>query len=174
MSKINWNAECSYNYENKKRFHNTARTRLRNLAKELGFETGSYDLRSNKGGIAVSGEITLHHENVYIQVSQSCFAHGDILIRTCKGRNDDTGGHNHFAALKCLDDIPALARHVERIAGFNPYRRLENYQVIIRAIHDRGQSQNHAIVELSRRGLWLTDEQKQQADLTSEYQPIKN
>lgn len=67
---MEWYADCSYEPDRKRRFHSTARTRLRRLAQELGFDTGSFDLRSNKGGIAVSGEIILHHERVYVQVCQ--------------------------------------------------------------------------------------------------------
>ena len=57
-----WYARCAYDPEVKQRFHTAARARLRRLATTLGFPSGSFDLRSNPGGIAVSGEITLHHE----------------------------------------------------------------------------------------------------------------
>ena len=67
---MHWYVSCSYEPQHKRRFHSAARTRLRHLAAELGFSRTSFDLRSNKGGIAVSGEITLHHEHVYIQVCQ--------------------------------------------------------------------------------------------------------
>lgn len=40
---------------------------------------------------------------------------------------------------------------------------LPSYAVIIRCIHERGASQQAALVELKRRGLWLTAEQKKQA-----------
>ena len=78
---------------------------------------GSFDIRSNQGGIAVSGEITLHHESVYVQVSQSALGGNmGILIRTCRSRRDYTGGPNNFAALDLLDDIAALAAAVRRVA----------------------------------------------------------
>jgi hypothetical protein len=68
--------------------------------------------------IAVSGEITLHHDRAYIQVGQFGMSSGHgILIRTCKGRKDYTGGANHFVALSMLDDIPALAAAVLAITG---------------------------------------------------------
>lgn len=44
-----------------------------------------------------------------------------------------------------------------------PVRQIEDYAVIIRAIWCRGQDQADATAELKRRGLWLSDEQKQQA-----------
>lgn len=42
-----------------------------------------------------------------------------------------------------------------------------SYIVIIRCIHDRGETQRLALVELNRRGLWLSDEQRVQAGLAS-------
>ena len=113
---MHWYLRCAYAPEQKRCFHAAARARLRKLAATLGFAPASYDLRSNPGGIAVSGEITLHHEHVYIQVSQPATGHDSgILIRTCKGRRDYTGGRNHFAPLSLLDDIPALASRVRAV-----------------------------------------------------------
>ncbi len=118
---MDWYANCSYEPERKRRFHATARARLRKLAAELGLPAGSFDLRSNHGGIAVSGEAILHHEKFYVHVSQPATrANTGILIRTCRGRRDHTGGANHFAPLSLLDDIPALAERVLAVAGDLP------------------------------------------------------
>lgn len=113
---MDWYTSCSYEPDRKRRLHTVARARLRRLAAELGFPRASFDLRSNQGGIAVSGEITLHHERVYVQVCQPATrADTGILIRTCEGRLDYTGGRNHFAPLSMLDDIPALAARVRAV-----------------------------------------------------------
>ena len=113
---FDWSRNVAYNNREKEGFHSTGRARLRKLAGELGFAKGSYDLRSNKGGIAVSGEVTLHHDRVYVQISQSVMGSDKgILIRTCQGRKDYTGGPNNFAPLTLLDDIPALADRVRAI-----------------------------------------------------------
>ena len=113
---IDWYARCAYAPEIKQRFHTAARARLRRLATTLGFPSGSFDLRSNFGGIAVSGEITLHHDDVYIQVCQpATAADSGILIRTCQGRRDYTGGRNRFAPLRLLDDMPGLAAQVRAV-----------------------------------------------------------
>lgn len=113
---MDWYAPCAYADGQKRRFHTCARARLRRLATALGFAPGSYDLRANPGGIAVSGEITLHHETVYVQVSQpAAGADTGILIRQCAGRRDYTGGRNHFAPLALLDDLPLLARRVQAV-----------------------------------------------------------
>jgi len=113
---MDWYASCAYAPEQKRRFHTAARARLRCLATALEFPQGSFDLRSNPGGIAVSGEITLHHEWIYAQVSQPATgADTGILIRTCAGRRDHTGGRNHFAPLSLLDDVAALAARVRAV-----------------------------------------------------------
>jgi hypothetical protein len=83
------------------------------LGQALGFPTGSYDLRSNPAGIAVSGEITLHAEQLYVQVSQPCMGcDTGILFRRCSGRKDYVGGHNNFASLDLLHDPRLLAQRI--------------------------------------------------------------
>lgn len=126
---IDWYARCAYDAAQKRAFHAAARSRLRKLAGALGFPRASIDLRSNAGGIAVSGEVTLHHERVYIQVCQPATgADNGILVRRCQGRRDYTGGRNHFAPLRLLDDLPELASHVCRVmadpTAIDPYARL--------------------------------------------------
>ena len=41
----------------------------------------------------------------------------------------------------------------------------EAFAVILRCVHERGKMQTCALEELSRRGLWLNDDQKRQAGL---------
>lgn len=113
-----WTKSCAYDEAQKRRFHSTARSRLKKLAAELGLAAGTFEVRSNKAGIAVSGEITLHHDRFYLQVCQFGLSSGHgILVRTCKGRKDFTGGPNHFVRFELLDDIPALAADVRTITG---------------------------------------------------------
>jgi hypothetical protein len=121
---MRWMTSCAYNAAQKRCFHATARRRLRGLADLLGWDAATYDLRNNQGGIAVSGEITLHHDRVYIQVSQPATGQDTgILIRTCDGRRDYHGGRNHFASLHLLDDLPALAARIRAVAGGFEERR---------------------------------------------------
>lgn len=110
---INWRKPCSYNPEQKIIFHRGAKCRLRLLAKQLNFDKQDYEIRSNQGGIAVSGEVILHHENVYIHVSLGSLG---ILIRQCDGRKDFTGGPNTWLPLHELDsDLTKLVAHVKKI-----------------------------------------------------------
>jgi hypothetical protein len=110
MTKIDWYKPCACNEPQKHLFHREARKRLQELAEALCLPRHSYDLRSNKAGVAASGEITLHGETLYVQVCQPATgADSGVLIRTCQGRKDFTGGPNHFLPLSALDDIERLA-----------------------------------------------------------------
>lgn len=97
-----WDKSCAYDEQQKQRFHATARSRLKKLAAELGLPPGGFEIRSSKGGVAVSGEVTLHHTGAYIQVGQFGLSSGHgILIRTCRGRGDYSGGPNHSSHSSC-------------------------------------------------------------------------
>ena len=91
----------AYDLEAKRAFHNRARRQLKLLADALGLPPASYDLRSNQGGTAVSGEVTLHADRLYVQACQSATGHDSgILFRTCRDRKDFHGGPNNFASLE--------------------------------------------------------------------------
>jgi hypothetical protein len=106
----------AYDPEAKRLFHSRARSQLRHIATGLGLEPGSYDLRSNQGGIAVSGEITLPGDHLYVQVSQSAMGHhSGVLFRTCKGRKDYVGGPNNFASLDLLNRPNELAHWIREV-----------------------------------------------------------
>jgi hypothetical protein len=116
MPKIDWYKPCAYNEPQKHLFHREARKALQALAEALCLPRQSFRVRSNKGGIAVSGEITLHSTHLYVQVCQPATgADSGVFIRTCKGLDDYTGGPNNFAPLSCLDNIDALAGHCQRV-----------------------------------------------------------
>jgi hypothetical protein len=106
----------AYDDARKREFHRLARHQLGLLAKALDLPPGSFDLRSNMAGIAVSGEITLHGEHIYVQASQPfCGFDTGILIRTCKGRKDYVGGPNNFASLDLLREPERLSRMVRQV-----------------------------------------------------------
>ena len=117
VGRFDFKKHVAYDPEAKRRFHANARRRLLELAAALGLSPCSFDLRSNAGGIAVSGEVTLHADRLYVQVSQPARgADGGILFRSCDGRRDYVGGVNNFASLDLLHDPAALARRI-RLAG---------------------------------------------------------
>lgn len=107
----------------KLKFHKKAKVFLKSYAEDvLNLPSSEYDLRSNKGGDAGSGEVTLHTDKLYIQIS------GDkkILARTCNGRKDYCGNQNNYVNEKDLIAgvcIPAneaygsMAKHMSRVAA---------------------------------------------------------
>jgi hypothetical protein len=108
----------AYDAEAKRAFHDQTRRRLRELATALGLSRDECDLRSNLAGIAVSGEITLHGDRIYVQVSQSVTGpDSGILFRTCEDRQDYVGGANNFASLDLLHRPRELARLIKEKCG---------------------------------------------------------
>lgn len=106
----------AYDAAAKRLFHSRARSQLRRVATALDLQPGDYDLRSNQGGIAVSGEITLHTDHIYVQASQSAMGHhSGVLFRTCKGRKDYSGGPNNFASLDLLNRPDELAHWIREV-----------------------------------------------------------
>lgn len=104
--------------ENKARFHGEGRRVLRQLARELGLEKSEFDLRSNKGGAAVSGEVTLHTDRYYVQLSVSCCAGlGPVMYRLCDGQADYTGKQNHFADVDVLYEPNEFANRLRRLTS---------------------------------------------------------
>lgn len=101
--------DLSYNDEGKQKFHLIGRLALNEIATKMELVPGTFEIRSNKGGIAVSGEVTLHADNVYIQLSQGSFP-GRFMYRHCKGQKDYTGGRNRWMEFKDLLDINAAVR----------------------------------------------------------------
>lgn len=113
-----WDKSCSYDEQQKKTLSYDGAFKAEEARRRTQSATRQLRCRSNKAGMAVSGEVTLHHACAYIQVGQFGFASGHgILIRTCKGRKDYIGGPNHFVDLTMLDDISALAAAVRAITG---------------------------------------------------------
>lgn len=109
LDKLAENTE--YNEEGKMKFHRAVTKTLKAVAVALGLEDSEYSIRSNKGGIAVSGEITLHADFLYVQVSKSVMRSGaTILVRACNGQKDYSGLQNNYAR---AEDIVDPARFVE-------------------------------------------------------------
>jgi len=113
---FDWYQRCAYDGAQKKLFHAKGRAALSALARELRLPSDSYTIRICEGGVAVSGEIILHDERIYIQISQPATgADSGVLIRSCNGRRDYEGGRNHFAPLSLLGEPAALAGYVRAV-----------------------------------------------------------
>lgn len=100
----------AYDPDAKKLFHAEARRALVALADALGYERSDYDVRSNAGGPAVSGEVTMHSSELYVQISCGGFSHnGEVLFRRCNGRRDYSGERNNYAGIREITSPGAFA-----------------------------------------------------------------
>lgn len=115
-SAFDFRKRVAYHKWPKRDFHLAARRQLRRLAEALGLAPGSYDIRNNAGGVAVSGEIILHTDRIYIHVSQPATGHDTgVMFRTCQGRRDYCGGPNNFASLDLLNRPDELASRIKAV-----------------------------------------------------------
>lgn len=100
----------AYNESAKREFLRVAKQMAIHLAVRMGLNEDHYDVRVNKAGIAVSGEVTLHTDRHYVQFGQS--QPGSFLVRSCKGRKDFTGGRNHWVKWEDLRDLDKVAEFI--------------------------------------------------------------
>jgi len=123
MSKlISLQGKCSYNDENKREFERLGKKLARELRKALGFTSESADVRYNAGGIAVSGDVTLHMERVYLTFNADGFSSDlGIMYRHCNGRKDYGAGlstPNHYYSWQLLQMREGFAGLVQTLRAF--------------------------------------------------------
>jgi hypothetical protein len=115
-SAFDFRRRVAYHKWPKREFHLAARRQLRRLAEALSLAPGSYAIRNNAGGVAVSGEIILHAARIYVHVSQPATGHDTgVMFRTCEGRKDYVGGPNNFASLDLLNQPHDLAQRIQEV-----------------------------------------------------------
>lgn len=107
--------------DKKQAFHAAARRFVKELARELHLPIGSFEVRSNLAGIAVSSEFTLHGECLYAQFSESAVCHPGIsaLYRSCNGCHATTGGANHFVRMDELREPGRVQRWLEELRSLH-------------------------------------------------------
>lgn len=106
-------AQCDY--IRKERYRKLGRKILSALAKHMKLQRGEYDIRWNPGGVACSGDHTLHANWFYLALHDNCGL-GQFYFRTCKGRKDYCGGANQIVYWNQLIEggIRDLAWRIER------------------------------------------------------------
>lgn len=88
------NKGVGYDAPAKKLFHTDGRKALKRLADALGLLPEGFTVRSNLSGIAVSGEIMLQTDEIYVELSLGALGPGhEILFRRVNGRGGD---RNHW------------------------------------------------------------------------------
>jgi hypothetical protein len=98
----------------KETLHRSGKRLLLEIAGALKLSPDAYDIRSNKGGNAVMGEVTLHSDHLYLMVHVMT---GElrVLYRTCKGRKDYCGGMNHYVGVSELSSTTASERFISKL-----------------------------------------------------------
>lgn len=108
-------AGVAYDWHDKGEFHRLGHKILFALAQELGLKKGEYDLRHCEGGIAVSGEIILHTDTHYVQLSDCDLG---MMWRKVKSRKDYTGAQNIWVPWSVLPDLKQIAGQMKQTAAF--------------------------------------------------------
>lgn len=88
---------------------------LRQLANRIGLAKGSYDLRFNPGGIAVSGDAILHSDSLYVCMMQSCCGNTGFYFRACEGRKDYHGKANQWMKWEELLNLDTAAARMKKV-----------------------------------------------------------
>lgn len=106
---------ASYDERKKNIYRNLGRKLLKRLVEIMGLQKGEYDLRWNPGGIAVSGDHTLHTDWFYLSLDDN-LGSGWFYYRTVKGRKDYSGGPNIIVTWQNLleHDLEGLAASIVR------------------------------------------------------------
>jgi hypothetical protein len=98
---ISLTSSCGYTEERKETYRKLGRKILKAVADLIGLKKGEYDIRWNSGGIAVSGDHTLHTDKFYLALHDN-LGMDWFYWRTCQGRKDYTGGMNQIYAWTTL------------------------------------------------------------------------
>jgi len=110
-----------YNADKKEQFAKQGKVLLRRIAAKLELPKGSYDIRYNAGGIAVSGDVTLHSNSLYIQFSQSALGPDyGFMFRHVKSRKDYTGGRNNWMRWEQLLDLDTACEIFKKVSQGGP------------------------------------------------------
>lgn len=105
----------AYDAAAKDLFHADGRRAMHKLAAALRLPDASYSIRSNRSGPAVSGEITLHGEEVWVQLSLGALGpENEVSFRRVRGRDDHLGDRRRFAAIRELLNPERFAERVRR------------------------------------------------------------
>ncbi len=111
----------AYDAAAKALFHADGRKAMRRLADALGLLPADYDLRSNQGGSAVSGEITLHGEEVWVSLGLGALGAGhEVCFRRVRGRRDHHGDRNRWASIRELLAPDRLASRISQELALTP------------------------------------------------------
>ena len=98
---------CGYNPAKKLRYWKLGKKILKVIVKRLGLKKGEYRLSWNPGGVAISGDHTLHTEEFYLALEDFSSSSHVVFIgyyRKCNGLKDYSGGRNIWIPWKTFPE----------------------------------------------------------------------
>lgn len=106
---ISLTSTCGYDSSGKRKqeYKNLGQRILRYIAQEMDLKEGEYEIRWNPGGVAVSGDHTLHTSKVYLAFHDNLCS-GWFYYRSCNGLRDYSGGSNQIVHWNKLRNIQQL------------------------------------------------------------------
>ncbi|WP_454887925.1 hypothetical protein [Sphingomonas oryzagri] len=111
----------SYDEEAKRTYHAEGRRALLRLAGALSLERDAFTISSCLGGPAVSGEIALHTDELYVMIGIDWpEEHRHVLFRSVTSRKDYTGGRNRWGSIRELLEPERFAARLRRELGVAP------------------------------------------------------
>jgi len=95
----------------KEEFLSLCRSYAKMIVKELGLIPSQYDLRTNRAGVACSGDVHLHTDTLYVAFEQTsiCREFG-FMYRSVTGRRDFTGGQNRWMKWENLINVQGVIK----------------------------------------------------------------
>lgn len=94
-----WQETDPFSYEGsriKAAFHREGKNFLKEVAKAMGLPANSYEIKNDKGGVAVLGDVYITGDTIWVEVCDALWTQGMAGIwRDCKGRGR-YGGNNWF------------------------------------------------------------------------------
>lgn len=116
VAAISFGKRASYDGEMKEEWKKRAMAVLRKVAKDLHLVAGTYTISFNPGGIAVSGDATLHHDRVYVSLSPLGWSDSVGYARRCAGQKDYSGkwgpGWENHAIPTSYEGLVRLVRNL--------------------------------------------------------------
>lgn len=115
MRKILMLRGIAYDASAKRLFPAEGRSAVRRLAAALALEDGSFDIRSNKAGPAVPGNVTLHGESIWVHLSIGLLGPGhEVCFRKVQDRRDPIGQRSYWASVRDLLAPEQLAARIRQ------------------------------------------------------------
>lgn len=125
QSKINTYIKICKTYDTNRKdvFARLGKQIAKEIATLLNLPKDTYEIRYNKAGPAVLGDVILHSDNVYIELSPSVTGPW-FYFRECKGKKDYHGGRNINCESVELLDLPKfvskIRKHIPHFSPENP------------------------------------------------------